>query len=198
MKINDLDIITKYLQASFEQQELFVLTESQQELLERMEQIHDWLKQEKSKKHIVEQLQTTYHVHQATAYRLVERAYTLYDVRQILIDNTLAELQKTKTAAIQVGDIKAASNADKNRIHFIEKFFGESKPQQQQTVQITIGNFPELTGVQLPPEKDLKAFVERIRSLKESQEVKTYSLPSIIDSPHTELDQTDEYNDYND
>lgn len=208
MKINDLEVVSAYLQASPEEQKLLVLTESQEVLLEKMRLLHEWLREEKSKKYMTGQLQQVYGVHQATAYRLIEKAYELFDFRQILIDNTLAELQKTKTAALHAGDLKAATNSDKNRLAFIKDFFGDSQQNRHKNrvaTVITVGNFPELTGVQLPPEKELKQYIERVRSLKEAEEKKQYQLPpyTSLDSQSPEnptydndLNESNDYTDY--
>lgn len=90
--------------------------------------------------------------------------------RNFWIDFAISSITKNIAEARAAKDFMAVSRENKNMLQLIEKFFGqEEKPDYSklQPLNIIMGFFPEMTGVELPAsKKELQAVIRNLEMIK--------------------------------
>jgi len=153
--------------------ESIVLSEKQQEKLDRMYVCKELIDKRISRTKVIPKLMNQCNISQAQAYKIYADTIAVFDQvseskgRDIWVDILLGNIMETRNKALAKDDLKVVSMCDKLFKETIAEFFGGAEAQKYRDIQppnISFVYSPDQLGIE-----DQKDLDQEIKKLKESR-----------------------------
>jgi hypothetical protein len=185
---SDSDVIIRYLHGKEN-----VLNAVQQLKLKRWASCKQTIFDHVDKMKVIKYHARDWNISEETAIADYEATLLVFNtkgvqLREFWIEFALSSINRNITEARASKDFATVAKENKNILLLIEKFFGnEEKPDYSklQPVDITIGFFPDLTGIKLPPKDELDKIVMNLQMIKKEKE---FDFDSIEDAESEEVE----------